>query len=86
MNTLQCAVQNPGCRNKAIYACHHCGRPICSHCDQEKTDRHFAKSVQKKTYPKAHHCPACYKKFHSSFLVLIREKLSREWLLQQFLR
>lgn len=43
MADLQCAVRNPGCRRKAEFVCHHCGRPVCNRCDRVLVDRRFAK-------------------------------------------
>lgn len=60
MADLQCVIRSPGCLKTARFVCHHCGRPLCSHCDKVMVDRQFAKSDHTKKYPKTHHCPDCY--------------------------
>ncbi len=52
---LKCSVNRSGCKNKAEYVCHHCGRPLCSgpNCCLWGWDSAFA------GLPIAHHCPSC---------------------------
>ena len=52
---LQCCINFKGCKNKANYVCHHCGRPLCdgSDCCRWGWDFGFV------GYPIAYHCPDC---------------------------
>lgn len=53
--TLQCSINRIGCKGKAEYVCHHCGRLLCNgpNCSLWAWDSAFA------GLPIAYHCPGC---------------------------